>query len=369
MDLVFILLTGIFGTIIINRLLLAFSKNLGTRGAENIQVRWASTTKPSLGGFSYFLVFVSLVGVTGLLDLEYFIFTKKQLLGVFISVSCGFGVGFADDTYNTNPKLKAIGQSICALILFFFDIQIQLFDTQFLNFVFTSFWVIGLMNSINMLDNMDGVTASTSIWIILFYVLAIFSYTNIDKNILFILVGVLGSLIGFLYHNWFPAKLYMGDAGSQFLGVFLSVFSIPLLWNNPSFTFEIPLLSKFIIPYLVFCIPLIDTITVIYFRLKRGSSPFIGGSDHTTHHLVYFGFSERQVVFFFSSINLIGLIITYLFQKIYLDAFIYSFSIIIYLIILNLLIVFLYIRGSVNSELRKKKPVKSRSSIYDKLVK
>ena len=368
MDILIILFISLFGTIIINRLLLVFSKNLGTRGSENIQVRWASTSKPSLGGFAYYIVFVGLVGVTGLLDLEYFIFTKKQLLGIFIAISCGFGIGFTDDTYNTNPRLKAFGQLFCALILYYFDIQIQIFNNQFGDFVFTTFWIMGIMNSINMLDNMDGVTATTSICVILSFIVVSINFNYLDRNILYILVGVTGSLIGFLYHNWHPSKLYMGDAGSQFLGIFLAAFSVPFLWNNNSFNLEIPYFSKFVVPVLVFCIPLIDTATVVYYRLRRKTSPFLGGSDHTTHHLVFFGFSERNVVLFFTIINFIGLIIIYNILINGRPNLFYSLCIILFLFLVFSVIEFLYVKGLKNANKKKKSQVKDRASIYDKLI-
>ena len=322
-------------------------------------------------GFAYYIVFVGLIGVTGLLDLDYLLFTKRQLLGVFIAVSCGFGIGFADDTYNTNPRLKAIGQLLCAIVLYYYEIQIQIFQNEYADFLFTAFWVIGLMNSINMLDNMDGVTASTAICIISVFIVVTITNVYLDKNILFILVGVLGSLIGFLYHNWHPSKMYMGDAGSQFLGIFLAAFSIPFLWNNDSFTLEVPYLSKFVIPVLVFCIPLIDTITVIYFRLKRKSSPFLGGSDHTTHHLVYFGFSERQVVLFFTTVNIISIVIIYelLIKRLRPNLF-YSICIVIFLFVVFCAIEFFYVKGASKfGNITKQKKVRARLSIYDKFVK
>jgi UDP-GlcNAc:undecaprenyl-phosphate/decaprenyl-phosphate GlcNAc-1-phosphate transferase len=364
-----VFLVALIGTIVINRLLLVFSKNLGVRGPERTQVRWALTTKPSLGGFAFYIVFLGIIGVTGLMDLEYIYFTKKQLIGIFIAITCGFGIGFADDTYNTNPKLKALGQLSCAVIIFLFDIQIEIVkDATFINFIVTSLWTVGLMNSINMLDNMDGITASSSLMIVLIFIVVLAFNNTIDLPILLTLTALCGSIFGFLYHNWFPSKLYMGDAGSQFLGIFLAIFSIPFVWNNSLFSLNSSFFSKLLAPTLVFIIPLIDTATVVFYRLKRKSSPFIGGADHTTHHLVYLGLTERQVAMFFITCNIIGGGLIYYICNNDDFSYITQTIVLLYIIVLFATIEYAYLKGKKKPKKVKNKIVKMRSSIYDKLT-
>ncbi|MCP9762915.1 glycosyltransferase family 4 protein [Lacihabitans soyangensis] len=370
MIVILVFIISVLVTIIINRLLLAFSKNLGTRGEERIQVRWASTTKPSLGGFAFYIIFLGLISTTGLMENEYLILSKKQMMGCFIAISLGFAIGFADDTYNTNPRLKAIGQLACAFVLFFFDIQVNLFEGYaLLNFLVTSFWVIGLMNSINMLDNMDGVTATVSLLIICIFIFFMLINTLIDIHVLIILVGVCGSLLGFLYHNWYPSKMYMGDAGSQFLGIFLAIFSIVFLWKEPGLNDYGGFFSKISIPLLVFIIPLIDTFTVVFYRLKRKSSPFKGGADHTTHHLVYYGFSERTVVFIFVAIYVIVLfIIFYMFNFEFMKNN-QNFVTYLFMALIFGIIQYFYSKGALKINVKKaKRNVQSRKSIYEKIV-
>jgi UDP-GlcNAc:undecaprenyl-phosphate GlcNAc-1-phosphate transferase len=109
------------------------------------------------------------------------------------------------------------------------------------------------------------------------------------------LVGVLGALTGFLYFNWNPSRIIMGDTGSQFLGVFLAATSILFFWNyRDEGSNEFIQLKQFVVPLFFFIVPLIDTMTVTIRRLMRKQSPFVGGKDHITHHLVYFGLSEKQ---------------------------------------------------------------------------
>lgn len=305
---IFIFIFSSLITVIANATLLVFSKNLGTRGKEVKQVRWASTSKPSLGGFGFYLVFLGITAFLGIQDNSLLLVTKNQLLGIFGVLSLGFFIGFADDTYNTNPMLKFIGQFSCAILLFFSDIQINITPQYpIINFLFTSLWVVGLMNSINMLDNMDAITGSSSAIIIIGLLALVYIRGFEDKTVEFILLAILASVIGFLYHNWYPAKMYMGDAGSQFLGIFLATFSIILVWgerdsNVTNFQFR-----QLVFPALLFIIPLIDTITVTYNRLMRGQSPFVGGKDHTTHHLVYFGFKETEVACLYIFINTLSI--------------------------------------------------------------
>jgi UDP-GlcNAc:undecaprenyl-phosphate GlcNAc-1-phosphate transferase len=308
---VLLLFISIFIAIVINRLLLAFAKNLGTRGKELIQVRWASTSKPSLGGISFYITFIGIISLIGIVGNNYSLISQKQMLGIFICVSLGFSIGFADDTYNTNPLMKFIGQLCCGCLLYFFKIQILLFPGyEVINMLFTVFWVVAIMNSINMLDNMDGIVSSISIVIVISFILALLLLNIQDRNLIYIFVVAIGSLLGFLYHNWFPSKMYMGDAGSQFLGAFLAVFAIIILWNNKTLLYIQPIkyfeFNIFLIPILIFCIPIIDTITVSYKRILRKQSPFVGGNDHTTHHLVYYGMNERQVAYILVFFNIVS---------------------------------------------------------------
>ncbi|MEZ5173531.1 MAG: MraY family glycosyltransferase [Bacteroidia bacterium] len=152
-----------------------------------------------------------------------------------------------------------------------------------------------MMNSVNMLDNMDGITASVSLIICGgAAMILIFGehYTGID---LVLLVGIMSSIAGFLYYNWNPSRMYMGDSGSQFLGTFLAGIGITYFWNAPDYHGAFIAEKQILIVALMFIVPLSDTTTVSINRLMRGQSPFVGGRDHTTHHLSYMGLSDRHV--------------------------------------------------------------------------
>jgi len=278
----------------INSILLKFIKTLGIRDDKETVIRWSEQSKPAIGGLTFYIVF--LLSIT----LHPFIFSYVgaevdfKTTGMIGAVSLGFLMGLADDAYNTKPLLKLITQISCGGLLIYSGTYIQLFDAATLNYALTIFWVVGLMNSINMLDNMDGITSSVSLTIA-FTILSIMITNNELTQISFtIVIGLIAALFVFLYFNWSPAKMYMGDTGSQFLGILLAALSINYLWN-PASQVEFSTSRQFIIPILAFIVPIIDTITVSIKRISKGKSPFVGGKDHTTHHLSYLGISEKNV--------------------------------------------------------------------------
>ena len=140
--------------------------------------------------------------------------------------------------------------------------------------------------------------------------IVVIAFHGISGHIFYLLmlVGVLGGLTGFLYYNWNPARVYMGDTGSQFLGVFLASISILFFWDiREEETGQLIQLKQFVVPMLFFIIPLIDTITVTFRRLLRKQSPFVGGKDHITHHLVYLGLSDKMVALILVFVSLLSL--------------------------------------------------------------
>mgnify|MGYP005989180185 FL=1 len=111
----------------------------------------------------------------------------------------------------------------------------------------------------------------------------------------------------------------MGDTGSQFLGIFLAIFGIIYFWNNQSVGVNEEAVSKqFVIVLIAFVIPISDTLTVIINRLRRGQSPFVGGKDHTTHHLSYLGLSDRNVAQIFAAIAGVSFILIYVIANVFI---------------------------------------------------
>jgi UDP-GlcNAc:undecaprenyl-phosphate GlcNAc-1-phosphate transferase len=307
-----IIFIGCFAfSVIINFILLKFAQTLGVRGKDINQVRWSPTIKPSLGGISFFIIFLFALILISLSPIQ-ILGNHVQLIGIFISITLAFLMGLADDAFNTQPLVKLITQIICGLILVLSGNGILIFENVFLNIGLTIIWVVALMNSINMLDNMDGISTIISCIVCSFAI--IFSVRNGETNsvLCFLNLCVLATLLGFLLFNFHPSKMFMGDTGSQFLGLFLGYTSINLFWNNDNITNSInPIFFNSLLIGLVFCIPLTDTITVIINRIKQGKSPFVGGKDHTTHHLFYKGITEKRIFILYLIITVIACVFAY----------------------------------------------------------
>ena len=295
----------------VNQYLLKNASSFGkNKGGE--QVRWASAAKPPVGGMSFYVVLI--LAVLGLLfsfsDIVSWSFVSL-FVGVTLPVTVGFFVGLADDSYNTSPLIKFIGQFSCAGLFILAGVVIPISDNNILNYWFTILWVVGMMNSINMLDNMDGIVSSVSLVALALALMIIFSSKSQNLTDIILITAVIGALIGFLFFNWNPAKIYMGDTGSQFLGAFLSWVSIQYFWQFRDFEEGGIQVKQFLIPALAFIIPLIDTVTVTLRRLARGVSPFVGGRDHTTHHLAYLGIKDKNVVRIMIAIAIISALVAF----------------------------------------------------------
>lgn len=260
--------------------------------------RFASQSKPIIGG----IIFFGCV-IIGFIISIFFGGNSSPDWIVLVCCIIGFGIGFVDDLKNFSPVFKLIFQLMCAIILIATDSHISTSENVFLNAALTIFWVVGIMNSINMLDNMDGVTASVSGIILTGFSAIALSQGNTSDFIL--LISVIAGICVFLHWNWHPSKMYMGDNGSQLLGIFLVYFSIKYVWNSAGtdigFNYE-----QILLVALVFLVPLTDTATVAFNRFLAGRSPFVGDRFHTTHCLVYQGFSIKQTVILLDVITLIG---------------------------------------------------------------
>lgn len=302
-----VFITCIIGTIALNSVLLRFLKTLGTKNQPGkVMVRWSEQSKPATGGIAFFICFLfSLIAA-------FFIaggsgFPSIKLLGWILAGTLAFFSGLADDAYNTRPGLKLAAQSGCALTLILTGTSISFFHSTIPDMILTYFWVVGLMNSINMLDNMDAITTVVSTFIILFFLFIAHGFETGRSFPFVILLGMTGSLLGFLYHNWNPSKLFMGDSGSQLLGLLLAAGGIRFCWNlNMGSGID---LRNIVLPFLVFVLPIADTTLVSINRIRNKRSPFVGGKDHSAHHLSYLGWSDSTIAWIFALFSLIHILL------------------------------------------------------------
>ena len=297
------LIGGIIISMICNEVLLRFSQSLGIRNKNDVVVRWSNESKPSLGGVSFFIVFIFSSIIFSMVYYEENIFHNPQFVGLVISGSLAFLMGLADDAYNTKPFGKLLVQILCGFTFVFAGINLNLFHIPLLDSLITIVWVVGIMNSLNMLDNMDGITGTTVLFILITCLISHWILDGIKADVWSIsLMAMIGGLLGFLKYNINPSRLFMGDAGSQFIGLFVAFFSIKYLWNVSSDT-ENESWIGFVITLIAFTAAAADTFTVVINRLKKGQSPMVGGKDHTTHHLVYAGFTDKKVWVIFTVIG------------------------------------------------------------------
>jgi UDP-GlcNAc:undecaprenyl-phosphate GlcNAc-1-phosphate transferase len=161
-----------------------------------------------------------------------------------------------------------------------------------------------------MLDNMDGITGIVSLVISSTMLICLWVTNNTDSLYFIVITGMISGLTGFLFFNWFTSKMFMGDSGSQFLGVILASLGIIFLWNlEPLQGQQVSIAKKILFPLMAFIVPIADTTTVVINRISRGQSPFVGGKDHTTHNLARIGLSNSQVALTVMLVSLVSSLI------------------------------------------------------------
>lgn len=306
------LIMGIIMSYVSNGLLLRFSQSLGIRNKNDVTVRWANESKPSLGGIGFFVAFIFGTVAYSVIFNNENIFQNRQFVGLLTAGTISFIMGLADDAYNTKPFMKLFVQILCGIIFVFTNNTIELTEISWVNALITIIWVVGIMNSLNMLDNMDGITGTTALFLLASCLASNIILFDWNMNIWTLTMFIqIGAIIGFLIFNIHPSKLFMGDAGSQFVGLFVSFFSIHELWDIGNITNLNPLTGGAVI-LIAFTPAIADTLTVVINRLRKGKSPMVGGKDHTTHHLVYSGLNDRQVWIVFLGIGFMATLVTIL---------------------------------------------------------
>lgn len=201
-----------------------------------------------------------------------------------------FAVGLVDDMLNIRPYQKLIGQLIGAGLLILAGFKLPLTGFGVVDIWITVFWVVGITNAINLLDNMDGLAVGISA--IATLSLALNFATNGLTNELLLTSALIGSLVGFLVFNFNPASIFMGDCGSMFVGFLLSS---SVLLNQVGGRSR-GIFAILAVPVLVLLIPIFDTTFVTVLRKLWGRKASQGGRDHTSHRLVALGLSERTAV-------------------------------------------------------------------------
>ena len=196
-------------------------------------------------------------------------------------------MGLVDDLRGLHPYVRLAVELGVAVALIAYGIQLKSPLPDSIDTIITVIWIIGITNAMNLLDNVDGLAAGvTGVAGATFFVLA---YANNQPFTALLAIGLAGCTLGFLRSNFHPAKIYMGDAGSLYLGFLLSYIGLKIKVDSRE-------TSQFFVPAVVLGVALLDTTLVVISRIKRGVSPFEGGKDHVSHRLMRLGVSVRRGV-------------------------------------------------------------------------
>lgn len=262
--------------------------------------RWHTQPTPVLGGLAIYLAFI--------LTLFFFVPWNREVLVILLGASMLLFLGLIDDLVTTNPQTKLVGQIISAAILVFFGIRFHLSVLEPVNIFLTFVWLVGITNAFNLLDNMDGLAAGIGLIVSLFLIFSICILPQ-EGHWVLLLLALVGALVGFLIYNFHPASIFMGDAGSLFIGFLLA--SIPLVVERGSSN----IISALFVPVFIFTIPILDTTLVTLSRKLSGRAISSGGRDHTSHRLVTLGLTERNAVLVLYSLSAlaggVGLLVDY----------------------------------------------------------
>ena len=264
---------------------------------------------PLLGGVAIVSAFyIVLVGhIAGLLFMNQFgmSWIEQNLLGFLgegAKVKVGgvlagpfliLVLGIIDDVRVLSPWAKLGGQSLAAFVLWWSGIRLELFvlSNPVFSMIVTMSWVILITNSLNLLDNMDGLCGGVSVIAALSFFLCVQADDNLVRLLLMIFAG---AVAGFLYHNISPARIFMGDAGAMFCGYILATVAVLGTYHVEGTPSHVAVAA----PLLALSVPLFDTLSVIFIRLRSGDHIMKGDKRHFSHRLVKLGMTSRQAVEF-----------------------------------------------------------------------
>ncbi len=254
--------------------------------------------KPRLGGLSVFsaywlaLIICYLIKPTAVSDIP--------ILGIAIGTTIGFVIGLLDDKFDLKPVFKLIGQIVVGLTFWLLGVRIEfvsnlwncaqgtvMYLSPFMSLTATVFWVVVVMNALNLIDGLDGLLAGLTSIISL--AIAVILYLKARFMLIPMLGALIGVSLGFLRYNFHPAEIFLGDSGSMFIGSLLAGLSI--LGPIKGFT-----LAGLVPSILIFGVPLSDTFLAFFRRLLAGRSPFTADKEHIHHKLLNLGLTQVQAV-------------------------------------------------------------------------
>jgi UDP-GlcNAc:undecaprenyl-phosphate/decaprenyl-phosphate GlcNAc-1-phosphate transferase len=245
------------------------------------QDRWHRQPTPLLGGVAIYVASTVVIIAVAQRD--------TRLLGLLVGSSMLFITGLVDDFRHLRPHTKLIVQILAACVLIFGGVKIETPWLAPVTIPLTILWVVGITNAFNLLDNMDGLSAGTAVIAAAF--LFAFSVSVGNLSVALLCLALAGGALGFLIFNFNPARIFMGDSGSMYLGFTLSGITLLGTHEMASDVFFVLL-----VPAAMMGLPIFDTTLVTIMRTLEGRPLSQGGRDHLSHRLVAVGLTERQSV-------------------------------------------------------------------------
>jgi UDP-GlcNAc:undecaprenyl-phosphate GlcNAc-1-phosphate transferase len=290
--------------LLLTPLVRAFARRVGMVAVPKTD-RWHKKPTAMLGGVVIWFTVI----------LAYFIFIPLTVYGpvILLASTFLFLVGLVDDVLHIKPYQKLIGQVLGAALVVYYGLSLPWTGSVLLNMALAIFWLIGITNSINLLDNMDGLASGIAIIAAGFLALSFVNTGQFNEALIMLLFA--GALLGFLLYNSNPASIFMGDCGSMFVGFFLASSALINVSGGRSRSF-LPVLA---VPILVLFIPIFDTTFVTVLRKLSGRAASQGGRDHTSHRLVALGMSERHAVWMLYGFAALSGLLAILVQRAPLD--------------------------------------------------
>ncbi len=268
---------------------------------------------------------------------------SKGTISILIGALILAVLGIVDDCRELGPKLKLVVQIVAALVVVFYgDIRISVFSNpnvfstnpyiilpMWLSVIVTVIWIVFITNAVNFIDGLDGLAAGVSAIMSMSMVFISISYHQ--YTIALLGLALMGSCFGFLPFNFNPAKIFMGDTGSTFLGFILAVLSVQGVFKSYA-------VISFAVPLIMLGLPLFDALFAMVRRMLSGKSPMVADRGHLHHRLYDMGFSQKQTVFILYAISgVLGITAILLAEQRFLRAMLLLMCVLIFLLIATMM--------------------------------
>ena len=318
----FTLLCSLVVSLALTPLLRIIAIKLNILDVPHSEIKTHKQPIPYLGGVAIFVGWLaSLVLVRFFTDFP--TGTLHNLRGIVLGCGLMVVLGLVDDIApkGIGFRSKFLVQTLAALILILFDIRMHFITPNFIAILLSVVWIIGVTNSSNIIDIMDGLSSGIAVIAALAFLVIALPSEAIYVN--FCAAALAGGILGFMPYNLSKKrKIFMGDAGSLTLGFLLAALSLGASYTKINY---IGIFS----PLLILAIPIYDTMLVVFLRIRKGRSPFLGSKDHFALRLEKFGLSRKQILVVAYSASFIFALSAYLITRISIDKAIAVFCVMV----------------------------------------